>query len=355
MRPLKLGAGAPVQVGSGMNFPVVKLVEIFSPDDWEGFAEEYASSVSGYEKVVRFTGSGDMGRDIVGFASSDYFDGPWDNYQCKRYGDSLTPSDIWVELGKIIYYSHAGEFKPPRNCFFAASKDIGLKLKKLLANPDALKAQLIGNWDEHCRTGITDTKATPLEGALKDYLDSFDFKIFKGISVVEMIKGHSKTIFYTRRFGTAGIPDRPKPDLPPAAVQARESRYVQQLLQAYAERLQQPVKDVKDLAQWPDIERHFNRSREVFYHAESLRNFARDSVDPGTFDAVREEIYYGTVDTYEQDYPDGLTRIRSTVTQAGNLTPNCNALCIRVQVQDKHGMCHHLANDDRFIWVKNNA
>ena len=83
-----------------MNFPVVKLVEIFSPDDWEAFAEEYASSVAGYEQVVRFTGPGDMGRDIVGFASTKFFDGPWDNYQCKRYGDKLKPSDIWVELGK---------------------------------------------------------------------------------------------------------------------------------------------------------------------------------------------------------------------------------------------------------------
>jgi hypothetical protein len=51
-------------------------------------------------------------------------------------------------------------------------------------------------------------------------------------------------------------------------------------------------------------------------------------------------------------YPDGLARIRSTVTQAGSLSPNCNALCVRVQVQDKHGICHHLANSNRFIWVK---
>jgi hypothetical protein len=215
-----------------------------------------------------------------------------------------------------------------------------------------LKSQLIANWDKHCKQGITDTQDTNLTGELKIYLETFDFSIFKALSVVKMIAVHSKTPYYIRRFGSAHIPARPKPDLPPDTVQATESRYVQQLLQAYADYLKVPVNDVKDLAQWPEIEQHFNRAREVFYHAESLRNFARDSVDAGMFDAVRDEIYHGCVDTYEMSYPDGLARIRSTIIQAGNLSPNCNALCVRVQIQDKHGICHHLANNDRFIWVK---
>jgi len=336
-----------------MNFPAVKLVEIFSPYVWEGFTEEYVGSVvPAYKKAVRFTGPGDMGRDIVGFLSDESFDGPWDNYQCKRHGHKLMASDIWVEVGKLIYYTFRGEFKPPRNYFFACSKDIGLALKKLLTNPALLKAGLIANWDKYCKKQITDTDEIKLDGALKAYLDRFDFAIFKPLSVVEMIAVHSRTPYYIRRFGAANIPARPKPDLPPAAVQAAESRYVQQLLQAYADHLKAPVNDVKDLRQWPEIEKHFNRAREVFYHAESLRNFARDSVDAGMFDAVSDEIYHGSVDTYGMNYPDALARIRSTVTQAGNLSPNCNALCVRVQIQDKHGICHHLANSDRFIWVK---
>jgi hypothetical protein len=32
-----IGEGTPTQTGSDMNFPVVKLIEIFSPDDWEAF------------------------------------------------------------------------------------------------------------------------------------------------------------------------------------------------------------------------------------------------------------------------------------------------------------------------------
>ncbi len=43
------------------------------------------------------------------------------------------------------------------------------------------------------------------------------------------------------------------------------------------------------------------------------------------------------VDVHDMDYTDGLTRFRTTVSHAGSLTPNCNALCIRVQTQDKQG------------------
>jgi hypothetical protein len=233
--------------------------------------------------------------------------------------------------------------------------DVGLKLKKLLTNPAQLKKQLIQNWDGYCRNGITETTPILLEGALKAYLESFDFKVFKPMSIVEMLNGHAKTIFHAKRFGPANIPPRPKADRPPAAIQQNESRYVTQLLQAYSQYLGVTVTDVSQLSQWPELQQHFDRSRELFYHAESLRSFARDSVDPGTFEAVTDEIYHGVVDTCALDYPDALVRVRTTISHAGTLAPSCNALCVRVQIQDKHGICHHLANSDRLTWVKSNA
>jgi hypothetical protein len=93
----------------------------------------------------------------------------------------------------------------------------------------------------------------------------------------------------------------------------------------------------------------------VFYYAESLRNFPRDSGHAGAFNDIREEIYHGVVNAYEMDYDNGYSRLANTLQQAGMITPNCNALCIRVQTQDKHGICHHLANEDRFVWIKKNG
>ena len=357
-RKLKPGPGAdlPPQVSSGMNFPVAKLIEIFEPNQWEDFTEEWAhSQEKKYKHVIRYSGAGDMGLDILCFYTDKMFDGPWDNYQCKRYACELKPTQIWVELGKIIYYSFIGEYTPPTSYYFAASKGLGLKLKKLLTKPDELKIHLIENWDGYCKSDITETKEIPLEGELQAYLDKFNFRIFKMIPLAEMIKGHMTTPFHIRRFGTASIPERPKVDLPPDTVQQRESRYVQQLFEVYSEKLAVQLNEPSQLADHPEMQRHFNRSREVFYHAESLRNFARDSVDPGTFDAVRDEIYHGVVNTYEMDYANGFMRMASTLQQAASIVPNSNALCIRVKTQDKQGLCHHLANEDELKWVKTNG
>jgi len=355
-RKLKNGitGGTPTPITSGMAFPVADLIQTFKPEVWEDFTEEWAhSQEKKYKEVVRYTGAGDMGLDVIGFHTTDQFDGPWDNIQCKRYACELMPHQVWIELGKIIYYSFIGEYSAPTNYFFAASKGVGLKLKKLLTKPDKLKIELVTNWDKHCKSDITATKQVPLEGPLKEYLEKFDFRIFKMIPVAQMIKDHASTVFYIRRFGPASFPERPAVELPPPVVHARESRYVQQLFEVYSEKLSVQLDDPAQLAQYPDIERHFNRSREIFYHAESLRNF-RDSIDPGAFDAIREEIYHGAVDVNEREHTDSLDRVRQTVGHAGLLSPNCNALCVRVQTQDKQGFCHHLANDNRFVWVKKN-
>ena len=175
------------------------------------------------------------------------------------------------------------------------------------------------------------------------------------ISVAVMIKDHANTVFYQRRFGAAYFPPRPPVDAPPDAVQPTESRYVEQLFEVYSERLKKQLDEPGQLAGHPELQKHFNRSRELFYHAESLRNFPRDSVDPGAFDEIRKEIYHGVVDTYEMDYSTGYARLSATLSQAAQLSPNCNTLCIRVQTQDKQGLCHHLANENTLIWVKKDA
>jgi hypothetical protein len=357
-RRLKFGSGgsrAPVS-SKAMAFPVADLIQTFKPEVWEDFTEEWAhSQEKKYKKVIRYTGAGDMGLDILCFHADKYFDGPWDNVQCKRYACLLQPAQVYVEMGKIIYYSFIGEYPPPTKYYFAASKGLGLKLKKLLTKPNELKKELRANWDKHCKTKITDMAEVEATGKLLEYFEEFDFSIFDMIPVAEMIKGHANTVFYERRFGKESFPERPPVMLPPPTVQPTESRYVEQLFEVYSEKLSIQLKDPAQLAKHPDLEHHFNRSREVFYHAESLRNFPRDSVDPGAFDDIRNEIYHGCIDVHDMDYATGMARVLAVSSHAAGLTPNCNALCVRVQTQDKQGLCHHLANENKFTWVKKDA
>lgn len=76
-----------------------------------------------YVAARRFGGSGDLGIDIAGFCSDKGFEAVWDNYQCKRYGHPLRPGDIWVEIGKIIYYSYLGKYTLHESIFLFALRE----------------------------------------------------------------------------------------------------------------------------------------------------------------------------------------------------------------------------------------
>ena len=139
-------------IHAGIPIPKVSRVNLFSPSEWESFTEEWVSSLEdSYFKVRRYSVSGDQGVDVAGFINEKGLEGGWDNYQCKHYEKPLTPTDIWVEIGKIIYYSYKKEYTPPRKYYFVASHNIGTKLGKLLEKPQELKEETRNNWQKYCQ------------------------------------------------------------------------------------------------------------------------------------------------------------------------------------------------------------
>ena len=344
-------SASPAHVHTGVPIPKPARVRTFSPAEWEEFLEEWATSLpSLYKKVRRFGGARDLGVDIAGFASDAGFQGDWDNYQCKHYGHALRPGDIWVEIGKIIYYAYRGEYVPPRKYYFVCSQGVGTSLEKLLIDPEKLRSNARSNWDKHCRKEITDTCEVPLKGALLAFFNSFDFTIFSSKSLLELIEGHAATGYHAVRFG-GGLPERPTPDAPPPIPTLHESRYIRQLLDAYGDHLGASLATPDELKSHNILSKDFLRQRERFYHAESLRNFARDTVPEGTFDALKDEVYHGVVDVCEGAHPSGFERMRATVTQAAQVAVTSNPLAPATKAQDRQGICHQLANDDRLIWV----
>ena len=338
-------------VQNGLPIPKPARVQTFSPDEWEGFIEEWTTSIEdSYSKVRRLTGSGDLGVDIAGFCTDNGFNGTWDSYQCKRYDHPLRPSDVWIEIGKIIYYSHIGKYAPPRKHYFVCSKGIGTSLEQLLNNSGDLKSKTIENWGKYCQKEITETTEVILSGNLELFLDSFDFSIFSSKSLVELINGHSRTSYHAVRFG-GGLPPRPNPSVPPYAPIQQESRYIRQILDAYSDHLGVTLADAIELESHKNLKRDFDRQRVRFYHAESLRNFARDTVPQGTFETLQDEIYHGVVDVCEGTYANGFNRMSATITQAAQVALSSNPLTSSIQIQDRQGICHQLANEDRLTWV----
>ena len=102
------------QVLVGTQIEPIQRIQIMSADDWEVLVEEWLEiKQSNYIKIERLGGAGDMGRDVVAYIDNPK-DNPdsynWDCYQCKHYANSLAPSNIWVEFGKLLYYTFNNEF-----------------------------------------------------------------------------------------------------------------------------------------------------------------------------------------------------------------------------------------------------
>jgi hypothetical protein len=338
-------------VEAGIPVPKSRRVELFSPAAWEEFTEEWASSKKAdYAKVVRLAGAGDKGLDIVGFLADGTFASGWDNYQCKHYQAPLASSAVTVEIGKLIYYCFLDEYPPPRKYFFLAPKGIGTSLEKLFASPEKLKSEIRAHWEKRCENEIVSTHSISLSGELADYFEAFDFSIFSSKSVVELIEDHAKTTFHAVRFG-GGLPTRPTPSMPPQRIAAHESRYVEHLLDAYGQHYGVRYADINALS-GTECEHNFKRQRERFYHAEALRNFSRDTVPEGTYDALQDEIFHGVIDVCDTSHGSGYERMSAVVAHAATVALTSNPLVSVTKTQDKQGICHQLANVDRLVWVK---
>jgi hypothetical protein len=108
----------------GKPIPAIDRVKLFSEEEFEFFTLEWLHGFlknSGiYQSIYKQGGSGDMGRDVVAFVSESQ--DIWDNYQCKHYDNPLSPSQVWVEIGKLCYYCYSAEYSVPRKYYFCMSE-----------------------------------------------------------------------------------------------------------------------------------------------------------------------------------------------------------------------------------------
>lgn len=342
------------QILSGMYMPPLNRVEQFSPDEYEDFilewAEGYLKNQGTYEGVRKSGGAGDKGRDIIAYIK---YPDEWDNYQCKHYESPLVPTDIYVELGKLCYYTFQKDFTIPRSYYFVSPKGIGSKLGELLESPEELKRELINNWDRYCKKKVTSTQEIDLTGNFLDYINQFDFSIFKAKQPLEIIMEHRKTIWYLHRFGGEIPKSRPPHNTPPDQIDETETKYIAKLLAAYSDHKKQSIDDLQKLSSFSDLKSHFNNQREDFYRAESLKQFSRDSLpDDGGFESLKDQIYRGIRDVcFSYPHPDAYIRVIKVTNNAKLLPITNNLLTKCMDVSDKSGICHHLANEDKLTWV----
>lgn len=110
---------------------------------------------------------------------------------------------------------------------------------------------------------------------------------------------------------------------------------------------------VTSLSDFLHSEKHrrlFDRSRLTFYHAEGLKELARDQMaDVAFFDTLLKEFHDGLYHWHTSE-PDGYPRLIQTVKASQNIQLSKHALEPHVLPNDREGMCHQMANERQVRW-----
>lgn len=341
------------QIAQGPNRSPERQIKLFDDKEWETFVRDWAEALPRelYHTVDATGGAGDQGRDVIAYCEEPKADAVWDNFQCKFYPHRLRPTDIWPDIGKLCYYTFIKQYTVPRKYYLTAPCDIGTSVRALIRDPTEFKRQLIEVWGKSIRKEIRSV-ATPLEGEFLKYVQGFDLSIVDYMParrMIDVMRGSPKFFDYF----SGRLPDRPAPQRPPTEVDPkRESRYLQQLLNAYSECLNCAIPSLEQIPEGSVHRFHYQRSREHFYSAESLRVFAETSVGGATFRALSQEIRDGVLDVALDDHVNGFERVKETLKAARSLQVTANALVAVLSLADRSGVCHQLANANELIWVK---
>ncbi len=347
-RLLGLGVGLPVK-------PLDRLAQ-FSAAEFERFTLEWATDylavkVPGVDQVQQRGGAGDKGRDVVVWLDPiGAVPRRWSLYQCKHYKTRLGWGSAAAEIGKLIFYSQRGDYAAPVGYWFVTHLGVTSDLQDKLDDPADLKKSILADWDKYCRNEIR-KDPVPLDEALRDHIEAFDFTIFKVKQPLELLNEHAQTRYHLTVFGLPLI-ERIIPKAPPSSVAPTETVYINRLLAAISEGVGATIADEAGLVPYKKEAALFRRSRLTFYCAENLRELARDSMaNVEFFDSLLQEFADGLYHTYNAPAASGLARLSATVQAAQSLQLTGHMLNPHVVANDREGMCHQLANEDIAEWV----
>ena len=343
-------------LGSGQGLPVAALdrLENFSAAEFERFTLEWASGylavkVPGIVEVQQRGGAGDKGRDVIAWLDPNTESNRrWNLYQCKHYGSPLGAGTAAAEIGKVLFYSHRGDYSFPQEYHFVTHKGVTSPFQDLLDEPEKLRNFVIENWGKHVRAKIR-KGPVDLTPKLRKHVETVPFTVFQAKQPLDLINEHAQTRYHLTVFGLPLI-ERPKPPEPPSEVTPGENEYVTQLLAVISADLGQSVSNLTDFVHSEKHRRLFDRSRLTFYHAEGLKELARDQMaDEGFFETLLGEFVDGLYHWHTGE-PDGYRRLISTIKASQALQLSKHVLEPHVLPNDREGMCHQMANERRVYW-----
>ena len=303
-----------------------------------------------YKSVKRFAGAGDMGRDVVGFSTEQKHESKWDNYQCKQYNRSLPTATSILEIGKIIYFSHQGNFILPKNYYFVAPKGVNRNLEKYIYNPSSFKKILLDEWDNYCREKITSSFPVELTPELIEHIEKFNFSSIQIIDLDTIVSDQTFRPVLVNWFG-GELPQGTLETDVPDEIQSHESNYIKEILAAYSDKDKNVYPTYKDIKGHSSFEIDFDMQRERFFSADAFKHLYRDNTFQKYTEQLEKQVFMGVHPSLMNEYDNGYQRMCSVLSQAANIEPT-GKLSANASVMVKQGYCHHFVNGGKFKWIK---
>lgn len=326
-----------------------KLLYNLTDDELERFVADWIASklkpyTGGHE---RFSGPGDMGRDVVGYRTVDRFDGAWHNYQCKQLRKPLGAPEFLRELGKVFFHSLGGTFPLPERMYFVAPRGAVRTVRSFVSRPSLLAPGLTGNWTEHVADKIEDGKTHPLTDEILNLINSFDFSAIELLDADKLVRFPEIKSVLVKWFDE-DPGDYPKPTVP-EELGEDEARYITELLATYGERSGAPVSTPTEALAHVTHGQHLRDQRTRYFEASAFSRYYRDNTPEGTVDDFQEQIYHGVVDYSRGTFKDALERVDQVLSHASKLQP-ASRLGKYARITVKQGTCHHLVNKGALKW-----
>ncbi|WP_341851299.1 ABC-three component system protein [Vibrio vulnificus] len=326
------------------NLDLRRLIIQLSPSDLELFCMEWAETKqSQYHSLKRYAGTGDNGRDVVGYYSEYRQEGEWDNYQCKQYQTPLGTGEGVLELGKIFSYSCERNIRPPKNYYFVAPKGLNRNLQNAIDKPSELKNMLLDKWDQYCKPVLN----VSLDGELKKIIENYDFSNVQVIDIDNIVtNGDAKAVLY--KWFDVALPAPPQAVVPDE-IEEKEQVYINKLLEVYSEQKNVKYQYVHEVEGDVSISLEIYEHRENFFCTEVFSNFYRDITAKDILSDFEREIYKGVSPIYRNigDHKSSYDRLCKVLSQAANISPS-GKLSIHAKIEVKQGYCHHFINKGIF-------
>lgn len=338
-----------------------EILKAMDEDTYEEFVTSWAywclkeSGDSKYEDVFRLGGSGDGGIDVIAYHNVSTRE--CDIYQCKHYDHPVNRTDVIAELGKFLYHVYKGEIPRPQRYYLMAPQGLSGQFNKIYTDNNKLKDELLKSWEKDVAKNIESKKTISLDDGLRKFLQDFDYSKFELVSpdkiIKDVYKRENRHVYFTY-FGVRKDDIERISITPPANMEDYEKSYIQHLMDAYSD------VDEKELVTTDNIgdtvyASHFERSRDQFWMAESIKKLSEEN-SPGDTDEFRElekDVLQHVADVYEENHDNAYEKVKAVTKEATTMPKKENRVISgELGGGELRGVCYQLSNNNELIWKK---